>query len=141
MKLLYTLPILLGLCACNEKPIYTTNNLACKYTDEKTITTVPTKVDFYKDYAIVYEGVGPSTIKTEMRLSEISSSNEGRSMNNIYGANRLIVFADIDKNIIYITTKHGNIKYDCYFEEGDSHSKLIEINRQSIEKIFHKTLN
>lgn len=50
MKLLYVLPILLGVCACSDKPVFVENGFFCNGTEKGRPTT---DIRLYKNYAII----------------------------------------------------------------------------------------
>ena len=50
MKLLYILPILIGLTACSDKPVFVQNGFFCNGAEEGRPTT---DIKLYKNYAII----------------------------------------------------------------------------------------
>ena len=53
MKLLYVLPILFGLCACSDKPVFVQNDLWCVDHDNGTREKATIGVKLYENYAII----------------------------------------------------------------------------------------
>ena len=130
MKFLYILPVLFGLAACNEKPIYTVDNLDCKTVGEKVTFTIPTKIEFYKDYAIVEI---PDN-KTKVMLLETSSYKTNKV--NTYGTKSEVTAVLLNHKDISIETNSGDFKFYCYFKDGDSFSEHKELDTKIVEKIF-----
>ena len=62
MKPLYILPILFGLCACSDKPVFVQNGFFCNGAEEGRPTT---DIKLYKDYAIIT--IGNKDIKLEKK--------------------------------------------------------------------------
>ena len=53
MKPLYVLSILLGLCACSDKPVFVQNDLWCVDHNNGTREKAAISVNLYEDYAII----------------------------------------------------------------------------------------
>ena len=96
MKILYVLPILLGLCACDKKPIYnTTDNLDCGSIGNSVKVQ---KINIYKDYVVVYQGNKKFKFNLVERLYGLGSetlAGTNTKAANVYGENaELVAFTD-----------------------------------------------
>lgn len=141
MKILYVLPVLLGLCACHEKPIYTADRLHCGDADSTGIT----KIEIYKNYAIVYSDLFK---QYAMDYSESTGFHMDlvRQFDyvNIYEKNgpTLVIHANPISANLDVTL----LNYKCFFEVDDGdvlkekeyslQSKTKKIDKKIIEKLF-----
>ncbi len=105
MKILYVLPILLGLCACDKKSIYTTTyNLDCGNVENSIKVQ---KINIYKDYVVVYQGNKKFKFNLVERLYGLGSESlagTNTKAANVYGENaELVAFTDsLGKSIGFI---------------------------------------
>lgn len=131
MKLLYIIPVVFGLCACDETPIYTSNKMDCA--GEKV------SVKIYKDYVVF------SSKDTKHRfdlIEQLFGEYDDMPAINMYEKNAA-VYANSSKTGIGIVF-NGD---ECFFDSPESddmlksrkyklQSKTQKIDRKLIEKIF-----
>ena len=78
MKLLYILPILIGLTACSDKPVFVQNGFFCDGAEEGRPTT---DIKLYKNYAII--SVDGKDIKLEKLTQACLSFLDDKQIPNI----------------------------------------------------------
>lgn len=73
MKLLYVLPILLGVCACSDKPVFVENGFFCNGAEKGRPTT---DIRLYKNYAVIsVDGKDIKLKKESVKNTFITYSN------------------------------------------------------------------
>ncbi len=130
MKLFYILPILLGLCACEEKPIYTLKQAVCN--DEKV------GIEIHKDYAVVISE--DTKHHLDLKRQFFYEDDEVPAM-NVYGDD-LAIYTNSSQTGIDVFYNNA----ECYFDSFDSLtvddkkykvlSKTKRIDEKVIQKIF-----
>jgi len=103
MKLLYIIPFVFGLCACDKTPIYTSNKMDCA--GEKV------NVKIYKDYVVAHQGNKKFKFDLVKRLYGLGAENlvgTNTKAANVYGENaELVAFTDsLGKSISFIYNEH-----------------------------------
>lgn len=137
MKLLYIIPVMLGLCACDKKIIYsTTDKLDCGSTENSVKVK---KISIYKDYAVVYRDSKKFKFNLVDRVYGLGSESfvgTNSKAANIYGENAdLVAFTDsFGQNIGFIYNRQ-----QCWFD-GESYNPKYTTKLQSKTKYVGEEL-
>ena len=140
MKLLYILPILIGLSACSDKPVYVGTGFLCNGTEDGNPTT---DIKLYKNYAIIsVDGKDIKLKKESVKNTFITYSNTDYKLD----------FYTLDSKQILLQNTQGswvemgfNLNgHKCFWQEVESanpnqhlQAKLIDENTQKeLEQLF-----
>ena len=139
MKFLFALFVLFGLVACQEQPIYTTENLHCGDANESA------KVEIYKNYVVVYSDLFKEYVMgySDEMGHRMDLARQFDYM-NVYEKDgpALVVHGNPDSATIGITL----MNYVCFFDVSDGdvfkekeyslQSQTKKVDDKIIEKIF-----
>jgi len=132
MKLLYILPILVGLTACSDKPVFVQNGFFCNGAEESNLTT---DIKLYKNYAII--SVNGENIKLEKKtiiqddtMIEYSNNDYKLEFMKFHGGERL--------GGIRIGFYLNNHK--CFFAETEADDPHQHLQTKEIDEKTQKEL-
>jgi hypothetical protein len=132
MKMLHILPVLLGLAACSESPVYTIDKMQCLDSSAGD----DTKVEIYKDYAVVYSDLLAESAKSGLRM-DLSAQSDNINMYEKDGSAMLVQ--------VNPRTSHVSVtllEQPCFFEFKSSsmgmglRSRTKKVDEEVVSKIF-----